>query len=596
MFNSIIRKLRLALMPIVALMTAFVCAVPAHANWTLSNAERAQFLEYYAPIILKRGNSNKGDHGKDWITNFDFDRDFVFSDNKSEWNDIGDYIDAAARGPNTRFESWDIRPTLYTYLLEYMDNGQKNLVLMYHVYHAMDESATAGVRLPIVGNLDDSSQIHDWERVEIHIQNVSSVRRPGYGEQIKFAVITQHKRNVMRKPSSSDFNLMTTSTGKHLLIWQAEWSKKLTAAHGQELRFIEDSWATISSDMARNKKAEVEIIGTSNDKNVHYAFVPGNSSSAVSAFNARALNYQSAPSLTSRYDNGDGASWSRVPRIQYELQDIADIIPTHWEHSEFELHWEDEDPWVIRVDIPFANREGRLISGMQTFYTRSKDGNSAAGRKGLPSKKWLWGTYEIREVCEVSVGGFLFSGSTCTSPSGDFKDKAYAGTARGDRWRTRLTAGGNLDAGNRYWGQHDYFVHSGVEDKRDGYERGFWLTKGWQLPQNGGFDGRWVGLFDDNVSTTPLPPKPLAVSIRSTPVDCYEYAAFTATASGGKVPYTHQWKIGTSVRYSTTGTTSRYTLESGVPYTVTIKDADGKTVSRAARYNMQCNGGNFSFR
>ena len=100
MFVNIIRKLRIALMPMVALLMALACAVPAHANWTLSDAERAQFLEYYAPVILKRGNGNKGDHGRDWITNFDFDRDFVFSDNGREWDDVGDYIDAAARGPN----------------------------------------------------------------------------------------------------------------------------------------------------------------------------------------------------------------------------------------------------------------------------------------------------------------------------------------------------------------------------------------------------------------------------------------------------------------------------------------------------------------
>lgn len=571
---------RRMILPLLAMFALLVSAMPAHANWTLTNDQRAQFLEYYAPIILKRGNGNKGDHGRDWITNFDFDRDYVFSDNKREWKNIGRYIDAAARGPNAYYQRWDIRPTLYTSLIEYMDGGQKNLVLFYHVYHAMDNEATG------------KAQLHDWERIEIHIKNVSTVRQPGYGEQIKFAVITQHSRSVRRYPSSRDFNLMSTGSGKHLLIWQAEWSGKLTAPHGQELRFIEDSWNVVSSDMSRNRKAEVEIIGTSKDKNVHYAFIPGGSSGAVSAFNARVLNYQSAPSLTSRYDNGDGASWSRVPRIQYELQDIADIIPTHWAGSNFRPHWTTERSERIRIDTPFRNRTGKLISGLQTFYTRTNDVELEDGRGGYPGKSWLWGTYEIREVCGVSLGG-LFSGSTCLSKAKEFDEKAYAGTARGDRWNTRLTANGYANAGNSYWGQHDYFVHSGVEDSRKGYERGFWLTKGWQLASNGGFDGRWVSLFDDNASGTPTPPAvtPLSVSVRSGSVGCYEYSRFTATASGGKAPYTHQWKIGTSVQYSVGGTSSSYTLETGVPYTVTIRDAAGATVSRAARYTMRCTGG-----
>lgn len=615
MFNSIKCKLRLALMPIVALLTALACAVPAHANWTLSNAERAQFLEYYAPIILKRGNSNKGDHGKDWITNFDFDRDFVFSDNKREWNRIGSYVDAAASGNyNTEFASWEIRPTLYTYLIEYMDNGQKNLVLLYHVYHAMDVDA------------EGINQLHDWERIEIHIQNVSTVKRPGYGEQIKFAVITQHSRSVRRFPSDGDFNLMTGASGKHLMIWQAEWSGKLGGPHGQELRFIEDSWARVSSDMARNKKAEVEIIGTSKDKNVHYAFVPGNSISAVSAFNARSLDFESTASLTSYYDNGNTVSWSKVPRIQYELQDIADIIPTHWAGGDFEPHWTSDRTSQIRVDTPFKDRAGRLISGLQTFNNKSLDPEPIEhrrdGRSGYPSKSWLWGTYEIREVCDVKdgaiIGGGLFGigifgfipvaiigggaylldsdglkESVCIGKAKTFSERAYDGTAFGDRQNTRLTASGYADARSRYWGQHDYFVHSGVENKRDGYESGFWLTKGWQLPSRGGFDGRWVSLFPNNVTTAP---KPLSVSLQSNPINCAEYASFTATVSGGKGPYSHQWKIGTSVRYSVGGRSSTFTLQSGVPYTVTIRDADGKSVSRAARYNMQCNGGNFSFR
>lgn len=569
-----------------ATLALLVSAVPANAtkpsnpNWVLTNSERAAFLEYYAPIILKRGNSNNGDHGRDWITNFDFDRDYVFSDNKREWKNIGRYIDAAKRGPNAYYERWQIRPTIYTSLIEYMDGGQKNLVLFYHIYHGMDEDA--GALLPGFTGAG-GPQLHDWERIEIHIQNVSTVRRPGYGESPKFAVITQHRRSVREYPGGGDYNEVITPTGRHLMIFQAEWSAKLGGIHGQELRFIEDSWGTVSYDMRRNRKAEVEIIGTSNDKNVHYAFAPGSSSGAVSAFNAKVLNYQSAPSLTSYKDNGDGTSWSNVPRIQYELQDIADIIPTHWSGSNWQPHWTKDESEKINIVTPFKNRTGKTISGLQTFYTKTFDVENEDGRGGYPGKKWLWGTYEIRPVC---------GSNTCTSKSNEFVEASRIGTRLDSRGNSRISASQDYGSSyNRYWNQHDYFVHSGIRDDRKGYEHGHWLTKGWHLPQNGGFDGRWVSLFDDNASTTPPPPAPLAVSVTGSPGNCMEFARYTASASGGTAPYTHQWKLGTSTVYSVGGTSSSYTLEAGLPYSVTIRDSKGATVSRAVRFNLNCDGG-----
>jgi hypothetical protein len=58
----------------------FVGTEQAHAQaWSLTKAQRQAYLNYYAPVILKRGDENDGKQGRDWITNFDFDQDGDFS-------------------------------------------------------------------------------------------------------------------------------------------------------------------------------------------------------------------------------------------------------------------------------------------------------------------------------------------------------------------------------------------------------------------------------------------------------------------------------------------------------------------------------------
>lgn len=554
------------------LVTAF-SAAPAYANWTLTDTERADFLEYYAPIIFKRGNGNGDDYGKDWITNFDFDRDYVFSDNKEEWRDIRFYIDAANAGPNATYEAWRLRPTLYTSMIEYMDNGQKDLVLFYHVYHGLDKDAA------------NNTQLHDWERIEIHIGNISNVGQPGYGEHFKFAVVTQHSRSVREYPSGGKFKTMNTSTGKHLMIFQAEWSRKVGGIHGQELRFVEDSWGTISSDMNQNDEAEVEINGTSNDKNVHYAFIPDGSSGAVSAFNAQELNYYTAPSLTSYFDNGDTADWNEVPRIKYELQDIADINPTHWSGSNYQPHWTTAKSESINIVSPFQNRVGTTISGLQTFYMKSFDPEGKDTRSGYMAKPWFWGTYEIRDVC---------GSNTCTSKAKEFDENSYASTRTDTNGNTRSSASGDAPSPNSYWNQHDYFVHSGIKDSRDGYEHGQWLTQGWHLAANGGFDGRWTSLFDDDVDAEPTPP-PLVTSASVSQPSCSEYGTGYSSASGGVAPYTHVWRRYNSVVKTQTGTNSNYLLDMYIPYSVTVTDAIGNTTTRNLQYTQQCGSGQHQF-
>jgi hypothetical protein len=442
--------------------------------WSLTKAQRQAYLQYYAPIVFKRANGNDNRHGYDWITNFNFDQDGDFSNNKLHWKDIELYINASRTGPNPYYEQWRIRPTLYTALIEFMDGG-KNLVLIYHIYHGLDKNAA--------GNY----QLHDWERVELLVKNV--VGSPGSGEYVAHAVVTQHKRNVIRHYGNAQLNFMQTSTGNHVLIWQAEWSDKLLAAHGQELRFVTNPYSWISGQMAISAKAEVGINDDSGKKNVHYAFVPQGSAGAVSALGAQAITYATADSLASRSDNGSSVTWPGVKRITYELQDIADILPTHWQYGGYATHWLSTSPLDFWMESPIVNEAGlaEVSSGMQRFFANTRDIEGEDEREGFIAKKWFYGTYELNSSASDSGGG----------GSGVFHDNAWASTMADSRGRTRASASGYSTSPSSFWWQHDYFVHSGTVDSTDGVEAGFWLPGAWYLPSSGGFDGRWVQLFAD---------------------------------------------------------------------------------------------------
>ena len=127
-------------------------------RWTLTNDARRAFLYHYAPLLFIRARSGSSERGRDWVTNFDFDRDGDFSNNKDNWEDLDRFIAGARPG-------WDIRPTLYTGLIEFMTGERKDLVLLYHVYHAKQRGS-----------------IHDWERIEIRVNGVDA--EPGAGEQV----------------------------------------------------------------------------------------------------------------------------------------------------------------------------------------------------------------------------------------------------------------------------------------------------------------------------------------------------------------------------------------------------------------------------
>lgn len=448
------------------------------ASWTLSTAQRQAYLNYYAPIIMKRANADEGYHGRDWITNFDFDRDGTFANNRANWFNIPQYVNAATAGPNDYYQRWRIRPTLYTSLIEFVDGGSKHLVLIYHVYHASDKD----------------TKIHDWERIELLVRNV--VGSPGSGEYVDAVTITRHHEHIVRRSYDTSMNFMQTATGRHVMIWQAEWSDRGSpgTADGQELRFVKNPYSWVGSQqVVPSAAAEVNITNEDNKKNVHYVFVPEGSSAAVSAWNARPLTYTSAPSLTSRFDNETKARWGSVPRITYELQDLADILPTHWEYGGYQPHWRNTRVVNVLLESPIINESGQaeVSAGMQRFFVESYDTASSDNtdeRTGYPDKSWFYGTYTVERDPDIDHN------------SDDFKTPSYAYGSLDYRGNTRGSASGYVNSHNAFWWQHDYFVHTGDVDTAASSEAGFWLAGGWYQAANGGFDGRWVQLFDDRLN------------------------------------------------------------------------------------------------
>lgn len=477
------------LFALLLLLGAGLLPNPAHAQaWSLTQAQRQAYLNYYAPVILQRAEEDSGKPGRDWISNYDFDRDGNFSNNRYNWTSVlPSYVAAGAAGTGA-YQHWRIRPTLYASAVEYMDGGSKKLLMFYHVFHPVDKEGEA---------------IHDWERIEIAVRGVTGT--PGAtGEVVGHVTVTSHGDHVMRSAGSSDLRFMQVATGKHVLIWQADEDKGVGSTHAHELHFVQDSYSTISSSVAANGTADVDVTND-DDKNVHYVWVPETSSSAVTAWNAKAISYSSASSLASRRDSQ--TSWSNVKRITYELQDLADVFATQWSGATWWTSWTDDSTEDVLLDSPLVNEAGvaEVPAGLQRFYLGSRDAYSSDGtdgRDGVIAKSWFWGAYSAEENADdFGLGSDSFGG--------------YSGEGRDSFGRNRANASGDFGSLGNYWRQHDLFVHSGALDSREHYEVGIWLVGAWYLPQNGGYDGRWSQLYDDRRDyeappvTTPAPTCPV---------------------------------------------------------------------------------------
>jgi hypothetical protein len=462
------------------LLAASLAANPAHAQaWSLTPAQRQAYLNYYAPVILQRAEESSSKPGRDWIANYDFDRDNNFSNNRYTWTSLlPSYVAAGASGSGA-YQHWRIRPTLYASLVEYMDGGSKGTLLLYHVFHPVDK---------------EGEDIHDWERIEISVRGVTGT--PGSaGEVVGHVTVTSHKDHVLRRNGSSDLKFMQVSSGKHVLVWQADEDKGVGSTHAHELHFVQDSYSTISASVASNGTADVDVTND-DDKNVHYVWVPEASTAAVTAWNAKPITYATASSLASRRDSQ--TTWSNVKRITYELQDLADVFASQWSGGAWTTSWTSDDKEDVLLDTALTNEAGvaEVPAGLQRFYLGSRDTYNSSGtdgREGVIAKSWFWGAYSAEENADdFGLGSDDFGG--------------YDGAGRDSYNRTRAMASGDAGSIGNYWRQHDFFVHSGALDSREHYEAGIWLVGAWYLPQNGGFDGRWAQLFDDRRDYEAPPP------------------------------------------------------------------------------------------
>lgn len=536
-------------------------------SWTLTREQRQAYLQYYAPVILKRSDENDGKRGRDWLSNFDFDRDGNFSNNRVNWGNIGNYISAAANGPHAYYDRWRIRPTLYTALIEYMDNGSKSLVLLYHVYNAADK---------------ELSEIHDWERVEIVVHGISGT--PGGGsEYVNHATVTLHKEHHMRRYYDWELNFMHTATGKHVLLWQADelnWDATHWGPHGHELRFVTNSYSWIASQVsASTARAEVNITNKDDKRNVHYVYVPEGSPSAVSTWGATALTYTNATSKYSGVDDDNTIAWYRVKRITYELQDLADILPTHWQSNAWYTHWLSDLYADVLLASPIVNEAGvaEVSAGLQRFYVRSKDSGKSDltdGREGYLGKKWYFGGYSAELNPE--------------NPSGSDNFGGFEGLGRDSYGYNRADASGYYNSLGAFWWQHDFFVHSGVINSDDHREEGMWLRGAWYTAANGGFDGRWVQLFDDRINEEAITPLSLTLTYPNNL--CRDMVTLTATASGGQLPYTFTWTGAQPISGPNEPQNSAYVYSYSTA-TVTVQSADGQTQSRSYTFTPYCSDG-----
>ncbi len=550
----------------IALLSLAGLEVQATAqSWSLTNTQRQAYLTYYAPVILKCADENNNKQGRDWITNFDFDQDGDFSNNRLNWLNVPQYVNASATGPSF-YDRWRIRPTLYTALIEYMQGGTKSLVLLYHVYNATDK---------------DGSDIHDWERVEIGINGVTGTPGAG-GEYINHVTTTVHGEQIIRRYyDAGGINVMPTATGKHALIWQADESNAdglPLGYHAHALWPVQTPYSTIATHMNSSSPAEVNL-PQDDDKNVHYVFVPEGSQSAIDTWRALGLSYTTASGLASRVDNSNEVAWFQTKRLTYELQDIADIVSTHAQTNAWYLHWLTNDYVDVLMESPILNEAGQAETGtgLLRYYVRSRD----IGRSGFVGadeafmfKKAFTGSYSAELNSEAPYSGDNFH--------------AFEGLGLDSLGLSRGAASGYFNSHNSFWWQHDYFVHSGVITSDQTYhEAGIWLPGAWYTLANGGFDGRWVQLFADRVGQETF--TPLSLFVTHPPNRCGNSFSVTAKATGGLSPYTFTWSNATplSPAYAPTNM-AEMTAGQG---TVTVQSADGQVRTYNIRVPINCTGG-----
>jgi hypothetical protein len=447
-----------------------------------------------------------------------------------------------------------------------MNGGSKSLVLLYHVYNATDK---------------DGSGIHDWERVEIVVNGVTGTPGTG-GEYVNHVTTTVHGEQIIKRYYDSGLNFMQTATGKHVLIWQADESNPdgfPFGYHAHALWQVRTAWSTIAASMnSLSTDAQVDLVQTDN-KNVHYVFVPETDQEAVTTWRAKPLTYTTASGLASRVDNADSVRWANTKRMTYELQDIADIVATHWQSNAYYLHWLENDYVDVLMESPIINEVGapEVSTGLQRFYVRSRDVLSSGfvgADAAFMSKEAFTGSYSAEVNAEIPYSGDEFH--------------AFEGLGVDSFGRSRGAASGYFNSHNSFWWQHDFFVHSGVITSDQTYvEAGIWLPGAWYTAANGGFDGRWVQLFDDRVGQETF--SLLELSVTHPAFRCGEAFDVIAKATGGLSPYTFTWSNATPV--SPPYAPTNYATMTAGQGSVTVQSADGQMRTYSIRVPIKCTGG-----
>jgi hypothetical protein len=156
-----------------------------------------------------------------------------------------------------------------------MTNGIKDIVLIYHVYHAKQPTS-----------------IHDWEWIEIRLHDVGLT--PKHEDIIKYIVITEHsKHNAPTTYTSKDLNFHLTGNGKHPLIYQAG-CRNLVSFQKGKLHYVENTAKTI-----KNRSEAVVDVNGSGKIPYHYIFVNQSDNGAINYWwNAQKITPSNAAFLS----------------------------------------------------------------------------------------------------------------------------------------------------------------------------------------------------------------------------------------------------------------------------------------------------------
>ncbi len=408
----------------------------------LTDEEKRQYLRAYSPIVFKGANETRPEYyGHDWLLNFYFDGDSDFANNSLSAIGLLDKI-------KNKAINFKLNPTAYSFILEFNEAGKKSLTMVYNLYHSRD-----------------SASIHDWERVEIRLDDVTE--NVLTSESVAYVVITRHSVHVAA--AANEVQFYNTGKGRHPMIYQAKWNDNslgMGSMRKNELHFVRDSMATLLA----SSQAKLKVSDQSAPVNYHYVYIVGSDDVAVQELKAQALNTENADQLYSGSAD-ETIARSQVKSLQYELQDVADILVTHLDRTN--PSWSGHFP-ILMDETPITNPSKSVVAStnnqvLDFTEVANSQRSSDSERGSYTGKHWFWGTY-------------IFNGGNFTDEARDDKQ----------RWQASGKPEKMLFQGQaqHYFWQHDYYVHN-----RTGSAH--WLPYGVLQAVNEGFDGRWSQLFED---------------------------------------------------------------------------------------------------